>query len=300
MLPYYGPVDLMQDAVRSILAQTDPDWHLTVLDDGYPDPAVAQWFGGLGEDRITYLRNETNLGANRNYQRCVELLERDLAVLMGADDIMLPDYVATVRRLHAAYPSAAVIQPGVQVIGGDGRATRTLVDESKQRLYAPRVRGDRELRGEELAVSLLRGNWLYFPALCWRSDAVRQTGFRQGLDTIQDLALVMDLVAAGESLVVSSATCFQYRRHRASDSSWRALAGSRFVEERRFFLDVAERLHALGWSRAAGVARRHVSSRLNALMLLPLAARKRQTEGVRTLGRHVLGTSVPDAAPPPA
>jgi len=34
MLPYYGDFPLMQIAVRSVQAQTDPDWRLTVVDDG--------------------------------------------------------------------------------------------------------------------------------------------------------------------------------------------------------------------------------------------------------------------------
>jgi len=37
----------------------------------------------------------------------------------------------------------------------------------KRRVYAPRVHGAKLFGGEELAVSLLRGNWMYFPAICW-------------------------------------------------------------------------------------------------------------------------------------
>jgi len=291
MLPYYGPVDLMKATVRSILAQDDKDWRLTVVDDGYPDESIPGWFAELGDDRVRYLRNEQNLGANRNYQKCLGLIEHELVVIMGADDLMLPNYVGTIRAAHAAHPKAAMIQPGVQVIDGDGVPARTLIDETKRRVYAPKVDGRRVMGGEELAVSLLRGNWLYFPALCWRSDAIVDLGFREGLDTIQDLALVMDLVERGEELVVDSQECFQYRRHRASDSSWRALEGTRFIEERNFFVDVAERMDALGWKRAARASRLHVSSRLNALTLLPLALRKRHKTGLRNLGRHVFGAS---------
>jgi glycosyltransferase involved in cell wall biosynthesis len=290
MLPYYGPVDLMKATVRSILNQDDPDWRLTVVDDGYPDDSIPGWFSSLGDDRVRYLRNEKNLGANRNYQKCLGLVEHDLVVIMGADDLMLPNYVRTIRAANEAHPKAAMIQPGVQVIDGDGVPTRTLVDETKRLVYSPRLKAGRKvMRGEELAVSLLRGNWLYFPALCWRSDAIVGLGFREGLDTIQDLALVMDLVERGEELVVDAEVCFQYRRHRASDSSWRALEGTRFIEERNFFVDVAERMDALGWKRAARASRNHISSRLNALTLLPLALRKRHKAGVRNLTRHVLG-----------
>lgn len=90
MLPYYGPVDLMQAAVRSVLGQQDPDWRLTVVDDCYPEPGIPEWFASLGDERIRYLRNEQNLGANRNYQRCVDLVEHDVIVIIGSDDLMLP------------------------------------------------------------------------------------------------------------------------------------------------------------------------------------------------------------------
>ena len=298
MLPYYGPVDLLQATVRSVLAQHDRNWRLTVVDDGYPEPGIREWFASLGDDRIRYLRNEHNLGANLNYRRCVELIEHDLTVIMGADDLMRPHYVDTVRAAFAEFDDAAIVQPGVQVIDGDGAPARGLVDTVKRALYAPRVRSRTELGGEDLVASLLRGNWLYFPSLAWRSAAVREVGFRDGLDVVQDLALVLDLVERGERLVVDPAVCFSYRRHRASDSSWRALEGSRFVEERSFFVGEAARMEARGWHRAARIARRHVSSRLNALTLLPQAVCKRHHAGARTLARHAFGPAHarPDAA----
>lgn len=286
MLPYYGPVDLMQAAVRSVLAQWDPDWRLTVVDDGYPEPGIPEWFAALGDERIRYLRNERNLGANRNFQRCLGLVEHDVMVILGSDDLMLPGYLSGVRAAFAEFPEATIVQPGVQVIDEHGAPGRGLIDSAKQALYAPRVRVRTELGGEGLAASLLRGNWLYFPSLAWRAVAVREVGFRAGLNVVQDLALVLDLVERGARLVVDPEVCFSYRRHRASDSSWRALEGSRFVEERSFFLDEAARMESRGWHRAARIARRHTSSRLNALTLLPTAVCKRHHTGIRALARH--------------
>jgi len=291
MLPYYGPVGLLQAAVRSVLAQQDPQWTLTVVDDAYPDRSVAAWLADLHDERVRYLRNEVNLGVNQNFQRCLDLVTRDLVVIIGGDDLLLPNYVGTVRDAHTARPAAAVIQPGVQVIDGAGRPARTLVDEVKRRVYAPKPAAILEMAGEDLAVSLLRGNWLYFPSLCWRVSAIGETRFRPGLDTIQDLALVIDLIMAGESLLVVPTTCFQYRRHAGSESSLRAEHGSRFQEERRFFLDVAHRATAQSWLRAARTARLHLSSRLHALSVLPGALRRRDSAAIARLTRHVVGSA---------
>ena len=291
MLPHYGRLDLVQATVRSVLAQDDPNWRLTVVDDTgeSADGALAQWCADLGDERVRYRLNPRNLGINRNFQHCVDLVEQDLAVLVGNDDLLLPGYIATVRRAHAAHPDVAIVQPGVEVVGADGEPASSLVDLGKRWVYAPRVTEATVLAGQELATSLLRGNWLYFPSICWRSEPLRRIGFREGVDVVQDLALVLDLVLDGESLLVEPTTCFRYRRHDASVSSAHAADGRRFAEERAFFLETADRMVARGWPRAARAARRHLSSRINALTRLPAAARHGGLGGVRTLARHAFG-----------
>ncbi len=291
MLPHYGRLDLVQQTVRSVLAQDDPHWRLTVVDDSgeLPDDGLGDWCAGLAEPRLRYLRNQHNLGINRNFQRCVTLVEHELAVLIGSDDLLLPGYVGTVRRAHHEHPEAAILQPGVEVVDEHGAPARSLVDLSKRWLYAPRLFAPTVLAGEELAVSLLRGNWLYFPSLCWRAGPLRRTGFREGLSVVQDLALVIDLVLDGESLLVLPGPVFRYRRHRGSVSSAYAADGRRFAEERAFFAETADRMAARGWTRAARAARNHLSSRLNALVQLPFAVRSQRT-GVRALARHAFGS----------
>jgi glycosyltransferase involved in cell wall biosynthesis len=295
LLPYYGDVAMMKQAVESVLGQTSPDWALTVIDDGYPDESVPGYFGALAaqDSRITYLRNDQNLGANGNYRKALTFVRHELAVVMGADDVMLKNYIETVVAAHEQFPSAQIIQPGVEVIDEHNQPVMGLVDRMK-RVYAPRVHsskgtsGRRLLSGEPLAISLMRGNWLYFPSVCWKSDALVAMNFREGLNVVQDLALALDLVKAGGCLVVDSTVCFQYRRHRQSDSSWRALEGTRFIEEREFFTGMAREFDAIGWRRAARTARLHLSSRLNAATLLPKAWRTKQTKGVHNLREHVL------------
>ncbi|MFG2818805.1 glycosyltransferase family 2 protein [Kitasatospora sp. NPDC048365] len=290
LLPYYGDVALMQAAVRSVLAQTDGDWRLTVVDDG-KEPGVPEWFAELGDPRVRYFRNEQNLGVTGNYRKCLGLAEHEYLVFMGTDDIMLPNYIANVRASMAAYPGVAMIQPGVEVIGSDGNPSSSLVDESKRRLYAPKQRGRFLMGGEELATSLLKGNWLYFPSICWRTEVVKNTGFRDDVEIIQDLALVIDLLQAGEQMAIDDVRCFQYRRHAVSVSATSAFSGARFEEARRYFLDVADRLDRQGWHRAAKASRLHISARIHALTLVPGALRAKQWNGAKSLLKNATSTS---------
>ncbi len=249
-----------------------------VLVPEHPPPHVE-------DSRARYVRNAVNLGANRNFQRCLDLAEAGHVTILGGDDLLMPNYVGTVLTALEAEPDAAIIQPGVRVIDAEGRASYNVVDSVKA-LLAGRDRARRVLRGERLATSLLHGDWLYFPALCWRTESARRVGFPPDLDTIMDLALILGVVADGGSLVIDSTPAFCYRRHAASESSWRATVGSRFLEEHEFFLATALRLEQQGWPRAARAARWHLTSRLHALLLLPRAIARREASVVAALLRH--------------
>ena len=116
LFPYYGDVAMMKQAVLSVVGQTNPDWRLIVVDDGYPDDSIPGWFESLKDERITYMRNETNLGANGNYRKCLTFVENELVTVMGADDVMLPNYVQWLVDAAAKHPEASIFQPGVVVI----------------------------------------------------------------------------------------------------------------------------------------------------------------------------------------
>ena len=286
LFPFYGDVAMMKEAVRSVLRQTDPDWRLIVVDDGYPDASIPGWFDSLRDSRVTYMRNETNLGANGNYRKCLTFVENPLVQVMGADDVMLPNYVEWLVRAARRCPEASIFQPGVFVIDEHGAPSRTMVERVKGFYMPPRI--PQVLRGEALAVSILRGDWLYFPSLAWRAETILGIGFREGYDVVQDVALVCDVAMQGGGLLYDPTAAFLYRRHSGSDSSWRALEGTRFGEERRFFLQMADEMEQLGWDRAARVARLHISSRLHAGSLLPKAALAKNWTGVKNLGRHIV------------
>ncbi|MGV9826971.1 glycosyltransferase family 2 protein [Gordonia sp. NPDC003429] len=263
MMPFYGDVDQFRQSVTSVLGQSDPDLRLVVVDDCYPDPEPREWLTSLDDARVHYQRNETNLGVNGNFRRCVDLVTADRFVVMGCDDVMLPDYLSTVRSISDRHPDAAVVAPGVEVIDSQDRVVRPIGDRVKAFL-APS--GPAVLRGEAMATSLYRGNWTYFPSLLWCTEPVRRVGFRPGLDVVLDLALLVDLAFAGAELVHDPAVVFRYRRHDASVSSVQAVDGRRFAEENRFFADEAVRCAQHEWPHAARAARLHLTSRLHHAM----------------------------------
>lgn len=281
-LPFYGDVDYLKLAVKSIRDQSDSVWRLLVSDDGYPDPHVREWFASLNDPRITYTRNEANLGANGNFRKCLDMVTADYVVVMGADDIMRSEFISTMRRELAANGDVAIVQPQVHIIDGDGNVINPLADRIKARI---RPHSGKHF-GEEVCRGLMAGNWLYFPSVVWRTADVKAVGFRDGLNVAQDLGLALDVLMRGEKLLVIDDVLLDYRRHAGGDSTVRALSGNRFIEERAFFEGLAKEFDARGWNKASRAARIHWTSRLNAASLLPASIKNRK--GTKELLKHVV------------
>jgi glycosyltransferase involved in cell wall biosynthesis len=130
-IPYWGDVNYMKLAVDSVLAQTSPDWRLTVVDDAYPGDDVRRYVEAADDPRITYIRKDKNEGITENFRTCVSLASQDVLVVMGCDDLLLPNFVDVVLRAHAEFPDAWIIQPGVQIIDEDGKPSVPLVDRAE-------------------------------------------------------------------------------------------------------------------------------------------------------------------------
>lgn len=289
-IPYWGDPAYMKETVRSVLAQKNGNWLLTVVDDAYPGDEIQTFLQGIADPRITYIRKDANEGITGNYRTCVSLASQDVMVMLGCDDVLLPNYVEVILSAHARFPGAAVIQPGVQVIDEDGTVVATLVDSVKQGLVRPKATAARIVSGEMIAANLMHGDWLYWPALAFRTEKIREVDFREGFPIIQDLALVMDMIFRGGQLLIEPTVCFSYRRHSNSASSTKLADGSRFTGEREYFAVAAAQASELGWNRAARAARLRLTSRAHALALLPKAVITRHSVAARALARHTFGS----------
>jgi len=286
-VPYWGDPELLGLLVDSVLAQDDGDWTLTILDDHYPDLTAQQRYGRHPDPRITYVRHERNLGITANFAEAARRATAEFVCIPGSDDLFEPNYVRLVKRTVDRRPGVDVIQPGVRVIDESGAPSLPLVDRVKRRLLAPRR--ETTLAAERLATSLIRGNWLYWPSLTFRTETLRRHEFREGFPVIQDLALLMDIAFAGGTLAYSPETAFVYRRHEGSASMAALVGGSRFEDERRYYR-LARRLAVeRGWRRTARAARLRVFSRLHGATVLPSALRARDRTGVGSCLAHLFG-----------
>jgi glycosyltransferase involved in cell wall biosynthesis len=85
------------ETLGNLLAQATPDVEVLVLDGGSPDnTAMVVRSFQEAHPGLRYIRQETNLGVDRDYDRAVELARGEYCWLMSDDDLVKP---GTVRRV---------------------------------------------------------------------------------------------------------------------------------------------------------------------------------------------------------
>lgn len=262
-VPFYSNTDLLARALGSVMAQRSDAWNAVVVDDSPEDVGAQAVVEKIGEGRIRYLRNPANLGIAGNWNRCLEVAESDLVTIFHADDELTPDYVDVVRDGHERFPGSAAVYTAATVISAEGRRRWSLQDEVK-RLHRPRA-GDgwTHIEGEAGLVSLLRGQHIFCPTLCFRRDRLPVPTFRSQWRQVLDLDLLARLMVEGHHLVGSRQVAYCYRRHPENQTAQMTASLDRFHEEFAIYEEIARVADEHGWDRAGRVADRALIVRLH-------------------------------------
>lgn len=286
-VPYYSGVDHLRLTLASVLAQDDPCWACVVVDDSPVDHGVGDVVVGLGDPRVTYRRNERNLGVAGAFNRCFELAVESGAPLVSivhADDLLEPSYVRVARAAHEREPDAACVAPRVVVIGAGGAPSRTVPDTVKSVLrprLLDRLAGERGLR------LLLRGQFFYCPAVSYRVGLLRLPAWNERWGQVMDLELYARVLLDGGTILLDPACTYRYRRHQASATQVNSSTLVRSREETELCRALTLEADDRGWARAARAGRRRLAVRLQALMQAVLAVRRD-----RELAREALRLSI--------
>lgn len=261
LLPFWGDVDLFKQAVISVLGQTDQDWRLLIFDDHYPSDEPEKYIRSLSDARITYYRHAQNIGITNNFNFAIEQASSDYCIMLGCDDIMLPDYL---ERSLSTIGEASFYQPGVKIIDAKGKIYMPLGDKVKQ-LLRPKKSGI--YSGEKLATSLCHGNWLYFPSILWKTSTIKKYGFNADYKIAEDLALQLQIIIDGGTVFLDNQYTFMYRRFSSSLSSKeKGKGGVRFAEEDAVYRHFSKIFKNIGWKKAALAANSRITSRLHRLI----------------------------------
>jgi glycosyltransferase involved in cell wall biosynthesis len=232
--------------------QSSPGWRLIVCDDG-PEPGIGELVASFNDTRIRYERNARNLGMAGNWNRCLDLADTDLVNLLHNDDELLPNYVAEMRAAGQAYPDAAAFFCRAKVIDAAGKETFSLIDYAK-RFLQPRTAGQLVLQGKSAVESLMHGDFIMCPTVCYRKCRLPAERFRAEWKMVLDLDFFTRILLAGGTMIGVSAVAYAYRRHAANATTAYTDSLLRFEEESRLHDRMAVIARQRGWPGVARVA----------------------------------------------
>ncbi len=93
VLPTYKRAHVLPFAIRSVLAQTYPDWELIVVDDNSPDNTAAV-VASFADPRIRYVKNDPNLKLPRTLNRGFSLARGDFLTWTSDDNLFADNAIA--------------------------------------------------------------------------------------------------------------------------------------------------------------------------------------------------------------
>lgn len=119
IIPLYNKADTIERAVRSVLAQTFPQFELIIVDDGSTDGG-AEVVRSISDPRIRLIRKE-NGGVSSARNAGIEASKFEYVTFLDADDEYLPDCLETYRVLIEKYPAVGCWAAGYRYLDPDGK-----------------------------------------------------------------------------------------------------------------------------------------------------------------------------------
>ena len=123
--PTYQHAAFIEACVQSVIAQTEPDWEMVVVDDGSPD-GTADLVDRIVDPRVRLVRQEHHgLGRlGEAYAAALAMTSAPLVAVLEGDDTWPPDKLA--RQLRAFHNPTVVMSYGAAaLIDRDGVAYAT-------------------------------------------------------------------------------------------------------------------------------------------------------------------------------
>lgn len=91
IMPSYNTARYISETIESVLTQTYTNWELIIVDDCSTDNTDEVVKPFLSDDRIKYMKNETNSGAAISRNRALREAEGKWIAFLDSDDLWLPE-----------------------------------------------------------------------------------------------------------------------------------------------------------------------------------------------------------------
>jgi glycosyltransferase involved in cell wall biosynthesis len=191
----------LKEALASALAQSYPNLEIVVSDNCSSDGTEAL-VESFADPRIRYFRQEVNIGANNNFNFCLEQARGEYFLLLHDDDLIDPDFITACMDAAGHTTHAGLIRTGTRVIDAAGN-----------------VKSQRKNQPEGSTVADFVMSWfekktsLFLCSTLFHTQALKAIGgFQSPKNLYQDVVAEVKLVAERGWIDVSDVKA-SFRRH---------------------------------------------------------------------------------------
>lgn len=119
-IPTYNAASTVRETLASILGQTYPNLVVHVSDNASTDDTIKV-VESMGDPRVVIHRNETNIGGEGNFNRCIQMAEGKYTAIFHADDLYDPEMVAQQVAFLEAQPEVGAVFTEAALIDDSGK-----------------------------------------------------------------------------------------------------------------------------------------------------------------------------------
>lgn len=133
MIPTFLRNNYLKDTIESALSQkTQIDFEVVVVDNNpdEEDTSTLEIIKKYDTKRVSYYKNDENLGMFGNWNRCLELANAEWVLILHDDDTIKDNYISSMMKIITEYPYVSCIGCGRTLIDGVGNE----IPESKMSL----------------------------------------------------------------------------------------------------------------------------------------------------------------------
>lgn len=224
-IPTYNRIDgYFPVALAAALDQDYPNLEIVVCDNASTDGTEA-YMNALDDARVRYVRHDQNVGANGNYNSCLEVARGDYFLLLHDDDLIAPNFVSRCVAALGGDHSLGLVRTGAKIIDEDGRVTgvHTLTTAERDAAGVVRAWFDRQT------------SFYYASTLFNTACAKAVGGFHSPHNLYQDVKAIIQVMARYGRVDVAEPLA-SYRWHGANRGSFQHVVA--WAEDSLHLLDV--------------------------------------------------------------
>ncbi|HYA19940.1 MAG TPA: glycosyltransferase [Burkholderiales bacterium] len=112
VIPTHNRLELLREAVETILRQDYPGWELVIFDNASSDD-IGGYIASVSDQRIRYERSDDFLPVTDSWNRAINLASGDYVTVLGDDDGLTPGYFSKLNRIIEEFGSPDVLYSSI-------------------------------------------------------------------------------------------------------------------------------------------------------------------------------------------